>query len=115
MNPEFSATRPLATLTFSPLDFKNSFALIDSFFEQFKLKVLYAESHFSPIDPASSPNGITVLSVFTACDDAIERTFDHYLRSQGIGYLEGHQLLDDKNGKKQRHAKWVITVRGGRT
>ena len=106
--------QPLATLTFSPLDFKNSFALIDSFFEQFKLKILYAESHFSPMDPASSQNGITVLSVFTACDDAIEKSFDHYLRSQGIGYLEGHQFSNVRNGKKQNCAKWVITVGGGR-
>jgi hypothetical protein len=106
--------QPLATLTFSPLDFKNSFALIDSFFEQFKLKILYAESHFSPIDPASSQNGITVLSVFTACDDAIEKSFDHYLRSQGIGYLEGHQFSNARKGKKQNCAKWVITVGGGR-
>lgn len=101
---------PIATLTFSPLDFRNSFVLIDSMFEQFKLKVLYAESYFSPMDPASSPNGITVLSVFTACDDAIEKSFDRYLRSQGTGYLEGHQLLSVKDGMKQRSAKWVIKV-----
>ena len=106
--------QPLATLTFSPLDFKNSFALIDSFFEQFKLKILYAESHFSPMDPASSQNGIRVLSVFTACDDAIEKSFDHYLRSQGIGYLEGHQPLNVKDRTKQRYAKWVIRVGDGR-
>ena len=106
--------QPLATLTFDPLSFKNSFALIDSFFEQFKLKILYAESHFSPMDPASSQNGITVLSVFTACDNAIEQSFDKYLRSQGIGYLEGHQFFNFRNGKKQNCAKWVITVGGGR-
>ena len=106
--------QPLATLTFSPLDFRNSFALVDSFFEQFKLKVLYAESHFSPIDPASSPNGITVLSVFTVCDDTIEKSFNSYLRSHGIGYLEGHQLLNVKDRTKQDCAKWVIRVGGGR-
>ena len=106
--------QPLATLTFSPLDFRNSFALVDSFFEQFKLKVLYAESHFSPIDPASSPNGITVLSVFTVCDDAIERTFDSYLRSHGIGYLEGHQLFNGKDRTKQDSAKWLIRVGGNK-
>lgn len=105
---------PIATLTFSPLDFRNSFALIDSIFEQFKLKVLYAESHFSPIDQASSSNGITVLSVFTACDDAIEKSFDKYLRSQDIGYLEGHQLLSGRVGIKQSSAKWVIRVGGDR-
>ena len=106
--------QPLATLTFSPLDFRNSFALINSIFEQFKLKVLYAESHFSPIDPASSPNGITVLSVFTVCDDAIEKSFNSYLRSHGIGYLEGHQLLNVEDRTKQDCAKWVIRVGGGR-
>jgi hypothetical protein len=106
---------PIATMTFSPLDFRNSFALIDSIFEQFKLKVLYAESHFSPMDPESSPNGITVLSIFTACDDEAEKTFDKYLRSQCIGYLEGHQLLSVKDGKKQKTAKWVIKVEGGKS
>ena len=105
---------PLATLTFSPLDFRNSFALIDSIFEQFKLKVLYAESHFSPIDPASSSNGITTLSVYTICDDAIEKSFDSYLRSHGIGYLEGHQLLNGKDRTKQDSAKWLIKVGGNK-
>jgi hypothetical protein len=67
------------------------------------------------MDQASSQNGITVLSVFTVCDDAIEKSFDHYLRSQGIGYLEGHQFFNFRNGKKQNCAKWMIRVGGGRT
>ncbi len=106
-------SQPLATLTFSPLDFSNSFVLIDSIFAEYKLKVLSAESHFSLAGCTNEHRGITILFVFTNCDDDQEKLLDRHLRSTGMGYLEGH-LSIGRHGEKQKAAKWVIRVGGNR-
>ena len=104
---------PIAELYLTSKDMADSFPLIWAIFNQFKAKVLYAESSFTvEYGPPQGDKGITFLIVYTTCDEEVEDSLDAYLRDKKLGNYDGHKLRITDTGQEITAVRWTLEVRG---
>ena len=105
---------PIAELYLTPEDMSDSFPLIWAIFNQFKAKILYAESSFTvEYGPPQGDRGITFLIVYTTCDKEVEDSLDAYLIKSNLGNYDGHKLRVSPTGKEITAVRWIVEVMGG--
>ena len=98
---------PIAELYLTPEEMSDSFPLIWTIFNQFRAKVIYAESSFVP----QGDKGFTFLTVYTTCDKEVEDSLDAYLIKSNLGNYDGHKLRISPTGKEITAVRWTLEVR----
>lgn len=105
---------PLMERGLTPGDLKIEFPAVWNIFDQFKAKVLYAEHilrveidrNLQYVNPDQTQGTLTV---YTRCNEKMEKELDRFLKENRLGTYDKHVLLHEDTKKKDYNAvRWLV-------